>query len=79
VQRHRRPRIQSKRKRTPRGNDELRRIWRAKLHEFRQAGGIESFNRQRKQRFIFRCDQDGTSTVKFGEAATDANVTFTAK
>jgi hypothetical protein len=57
----------------------LRSTWRAKLHEFSQARGIEPFNRQRKQRFIFRCDEDRTSTVKFGEAATDANVTFTAK
>ena len=41
--------------------------------------GIESFNRQRKKRFVFCRDEDGTSTVEFGETATDANVTFGAK
>jgi hypothetical protein len=57
----------------------MRSAWRAKRHERNQTSGIESFNGQRKKRFVFRCDEDGTSTVKFGEAATDANVTFAAK
>jgi hypothetical protein len=51
----------------------------AKRHERSQSSGIESFDRQRKKRFIFCRDEDGTSTVKFREAATDANVTFAAK
>ena len=78
-QRHRRPRIQSKRKRTTRGNNEARSAWGAKRHERSQTSGIESFNGQRKKRFVFCRDEDRTSTVKFGKAATDANVTFTAK
>ena len=78
-QRHRRPGIQSKRERAPRCNNEARSAWCAKRHEFSQPSGIESFDGQRKERFVFCLDEDGTSTVKFGEAATDANVTFAAK
>ena len=47
--------------------------------ELSQASGIESFDGQREKRFIFCRDEDGTSSMEFGEAATDANVTFVAK
>jgi hypothetical protein len=72
-------RVKPKRKCPPGGNDESRRSRRAKFHEFGQTSGIKPFDRQRKERFRFCRDEDGTSTVEFGKAATDANVTFAAK
>jgi hypothetical protein len=62
-----------------RGNNEVRSAWCAKCHESSQTIGIESFNGQRKKRFVFCRNEDGTSAMEFGEAATDANVTFAAK
>jgi hypothetical protein len=53
--------------------------WRAKRHERSQPSDIKSFDGQRKQRFIFCPDKNGAPTMKFGETATNSNVTFAAE